>query len=340
MQVTDVVQQDVPFYASWIGTLDGNINADIRAMVSGYLIRKAYQDGKYVQQGDLLFEIDPRPFQATLDQATAQLVKTEHDVKRLTPLVAQNAVSQEELDDAIQARAAAQAQVDAARINLGFTRIVSPIDGIAAIAVPGLGDLVSPSSGPLTTVSQLDPIKVTFILGEQDYLAFIQKFLDGRAEQPYQLPDAELELILANDAVYPLKGKLVAADRQLDPRTGSIRMTGAFPNPQYLLRPGQFARIRAKIGVRQNALLVPQRAVTELQGSYQVAVVDADGKAGIRAVTLGERVGQLWVVTGGLQAGERVVAEGVQKVKNGLQVTVQPFVPAATNAAATAPSNG
>lgn len=327
VHVTEVVQRDVPVYAQWVGTLDGNINAEIRAMVSGYLVRQAYEDGKFVKKGDLLFEIDPRPFQAALDQARAQLVKTEHDVKRLTPLVAQNAVSQEELDDAIQGNAAAKAQVDAAEINLGFTRITSPIDGIASIAIPGLGSLVSPSSGPLTTVSQMDPIKVNFIVGEQDYLSYIKRYLEGQDVPKHGVPDMELELILANGMAYPQKGKLVAVDRQLDPKTGSIRLTGAFPNPDYLLRPGQFARIRAKIAVRQGALLVPQRAVTELQGSYQVAVVDADNKVGIRNVRVGDRDGTLWIVEQGLAAGEQVVAEGVQKVKNGLQVTVEPFAP-------------
>ena len=325
--VADAVRKDVPIYALWVGTLDGNINAEIRAMVSGYLIKQAYEDGKFVKKGDLLFEIDPRPFQAALDQARSQLVKTEQDVKRLTPLVAQNAVSQQELDNAIQAQAGAKAQVDAAEVNLGFTRIVSPIDGIAAIAIPGLGNLVSPSSGLLTTVSQLDPIKVNFIVGEQDYLRYIKRRLDGKETPGQTVLDMELDLILANGMTYAQKGKVVAVDRQLDPRTGSIRLTGAFPNPDSLLRPGQFARIRAKLGVHQGALLVPQRAVTELQGSYQVAVVDADSKVTVRTVEAGGRDGAMWIIEKGLSAGEKVVVEGVQKVKNGLQVTAQPFVP-------------
>ncbi len=334
VQVTDVVQKDVPMYGQWVGTLDGNINAEIRAMVSGYLIRQAYEDGKFVKKGDLLFEIDPRPFQAALDQARAQLVKNEQDVARLTPLAKQNAVSQQELDNAIQARAGAQAQVDAAEVNLGFTKITSPVDGIAAIAIPGLGNLVSPNSGPLTTVSQLDPIKVNFIVGEQEYLRYVEQFLDGNKPLSGEVFHAELALILASGTVYPQKGKVVAVDRQLDPRTGSIRLTGAFPNPEYLLRPGQFARVRAKIGVRQGALLVPQRAVTELQGSYQVAVVGADNKVTIRNVEMGPREGSMWIVAKGLNPGEKVVAEGVQKVKDGLLVTVQPFAPGAAAPAA------
>jgi membrane fusion protein, multidrug efflux system len=335
VQVTEVVQRDVPIHMQWVGTLDGNINAEIRAMVSGYLIRQAYEDGKFVREGDLLFEIDPRPFQATLDQAKAQLVKAEQDVARLTPLAAQNAVSQQELDNAVQARAGAKAQADAAEINLGFARITSPIDGIASIAIPGLGSLVSPSSGPLTTVSQVDPIKVNFIVGEQDYLAYVEKYLDGKEPPPHSVPDMELDLILANGTVYPQKGKVVAADRQLDPRTGSIRLTGTFPNPDRLLRPGQFARVRARMGAHPNALLVPQRAVTELQGTYQVAVVGADNTVSIRAVQAGARDGTMWIIEKGLNPGERVVVEGVQKVKNGQGVTVQPFAPDAA-----APSNG
>ncbi len=328
VQVVEVVQKDVPIFAQWVGTLDGNINADIRAMVSGYLIRQAYENGKFVKAGDLLFEIDPRPFQATLDQTKAHLTKTEQDVKRLTPLVKQNAVSQEALDDAIQANLAAKAQMDAAQINLDFTKITSPIDGIASIATPGLGDLVGPGYGPLTTVSQLDPIKVNFIVGEQGYLKFIRKFLEGETVPEHGLPEIELELILANGMSYPKKGKVMAADRQLDPRTGSIKLTGAFPNPDFLLRPGQFARIRARVGVETGALLVPSRAVTELQGCYQVAVVDNDNRVTIRNVDAGEQVDSMWIIRKGLNPGEKVVVEGVQKVKDGLLVTVQPFAPA------------
>lgn len=337
VQVVEVVQKDVPISAKWVGTLDGNINAEIRAMVSGYLTKQAYKDGQYVKAGDLLFEIDPRPFQATLDQAKAQLTKTEQDVKRLTPLVKQNAVSQEELDDAIQANLAAKAQVDAAQINLDFTKIASPIDGIAGIAVPGLGDLVGPSSGPLTTVSQMDPIKANFIVGEQGYLAYVRRFLEGGQAAPHGLPQIELQLILADGKPYPQPGKVIAADRQLDPRTGSIKMTGAFANPDYLLRPGQFARIRATMGVETGALLIPSRAVTELQGSFQVGVVGSDNRVTIRNVDAGAQVDSMWIIKKGLNPGDKVVAEGVQKVKDGLLVTVQPFAPggAAPAAAAT-----
>jgi membrane fusion protein, multidrug efflux system len=327
VQVTDVVQKDVPVYAYWVGTLDGSVNAEIRAMVSGYLIKQGYEDGRFVKKGDLLFELDSRPFQATLDQATAQLGKTEQNVKRLTPLVAQNAVSQQELDNAIQDNLAAKAQAEAAQINLGFTKITSPIDGIASIAVPGIGDLVSPSSGLLATVSQMDPIKVIFIVGEQDYLAYIKKYLEGEKRDSSKALSIELDLILANGMTYPQKGKVTAVDRQLDPRTGSIRFTGEFPNADRLLRPGQFARIRAKVNEKKGAYLVPQRAVMELQGMYQVAVVGADSKVTIRNVDVGEQDGSMWVVEKGLNPGDKVVAEGVQKVKDGLLVTVEPFKP-------------
>ena len=325
VQVTDVIQKDVPVYAFWVGTLDGSVNAEIRAMVSGYLLKQDYQDGTFVKKGDLLFELDPRPFQATLDQATAQQGKTEQAVKRLTPLLAQNAVSQQDLDNAIQDNLAAKAQADAARINLEFTKIASPIDGIASIAAPGIGDLVSPSSGALATVSQLDPIKVNFIVGEQDYLLAIKKYLDGEKRELNKIREMELQLILANGMTYSQKGNLTAVDRQLDPRTGSIRLTGEFPNPDRLLRPGQFARIRAKVDTKQGALLVPQRAVMELQGMYQVAVVGADNKVTIRAVEVGEQDGSMWIIEKGLKPGDKVVVEGVQKVKDGLEVTVQPF---------------
>ena len=334
VHVVDVEQRDVPVYAYWVGTLDGYVNAEIRAMVSGYLLKQNYEDGRFVKKGDLLFEIDPRPFQATLDQATAQLGKAEQDVKRLTPLVAQNAVSQQELDDATQSRLGAKAQVDAAQINLEFTKILSPIDGIASIASVQIGDLVSPSYGTLTTVSQMDPIKVNFIVGEQDYLEFIKKYLEGEKKPAEGMRNVELDLILANGMTYPQKGKVIAADRQLDPRTGSIRLSGAFPNPDYMLRPGQFARIRARIDVKKGAILVPQRAVTELQGMYQVAVVGADNKVTLRNVDVGDQDGSLWIIEKGLNPGDKVVAEGVQKVKDGLLVTVQPFKPGAVAPAA------
>lgn len=323
--VADVVQKDVPIYAYWVGTLDGSINAEIRAMVSGYLIKQDYKDGTFVKKGDLLFELDSRPFQATLDQALAQLGKTEQNVKRLTPLVAQKAMSQEELDDAVQDNLAAKAQVESAQINLGFTKIASPIDGIASIAAPGIGDLVSPSSGLLATVSQMDPIKVNFIVGEQDYLYYIKRFLEGEKPDASKAREMELELILGNGMTYPQKGKVTAVDRQLDTRTGSIRFAGEFPNTGRLLRPGQFARIRAKVTVKEGALLVPQRAVTQLQGMYQVAVVGADNKVTVRNVEVGEEDGSMWIVEKGLNPGDKVVVEGLQKVKDGLEVTVQPY---------------
>ncbi len=334
VQVTDVVQKDVPVYDEWVGTLDGSVNAEIRPMVTGYLLSQDYKDGTFVKKGDVLFEIDPRPFQAAYDKAVAAEQKSAENVKRLTPLAAQNAVSQQELDNATQDNLADKASVDAARINLEFTKITSPIDGVAGIASAQIGDLVSQGSAVLTTVSQMDPIKVNFVVGEQDYLAFIHQGLEGKKKEMAKKPETQLSLILANGMTYLESGKVTAADRQIDPRTGTIRLAGEFPNPDRLLRPGQFARVRAVVDMQKGALLVPQRAVMELQGSYQVAIVGADSKVTIRSVEVGEREGSMWIIKTGLNPGDKVVAEGVQKVKDGLEVTVQPFNPDAAAAPA------
>ena len=338
VEVVQVLQQDVPIYAEWIGTTDGLVNAKIRAQVSGYLLRQAYQEGTTVKKGALLFEIDPRPFRAALDQATAQLAmakaklgKTELDVKRYTPLAREKAISQQELDDAVQANLAAkggvqsaEAAVEQARLNLDFTRIVSPIDGIAGTAIVQLGDLVGPSTtSELTTVSTVNPIKVNFPISEQEYMDFVQsRERTGRRQSKGS--DMVLELILANGSVFPQPGKLSYADRQVDVKTGTIRVAALFPNPGDILRPGQYARVRALTETRQNALLVPQRSVTELQGGFQVAVVGPDNKVAIRNVKAGERLGSLWVIDEGLKPGERVVVEGVQKVKEGQTVIPKP----------------
>jgi membrane fusion protein (multidrug efflux system) len=333
VEVATVAQSDVPIYHDWIGVLDGFVNARIRAQVAGYLQTQNYKEGDPIKKGDLLFEIDSRPFKAALDQAKGQLAqadaklgKTELDVKRYGPLVKERAISQEEYDDAVQANLeakaavmAAKAQVEQAEVNLGFTRINSPIDGVASIANGQIGDLVGPNSGELTTVSTLDPIKVYYNVTEQAYINFTKLFTteSNRFERLRQL---ELELILADGAVYPLKGKIYAADRQVSLTTGALRIEALFPNPNYALRPGQFARVRVKFDLANGALLVPQKAVSELQGSYQVAVVDSDNKVHVQHVRVGERIGADWIIQEGLHPGQRVIVEGTQKVREGTVV--------------------
>jgi len=341
VEVATVTQADVPIYHDWIGVLDGFVNAHIRAQVTGYLQTQNYKEGDPIRKGDLLFEIDPRPFKATLDQAKGQLAqaearlgKTELDVKRYAPLVKDKAISQEEYDDAVQANletqaavVAAKAQVEQADVNLGFTRIISPIDGIASIANGQIGDLVGPASGDLTTVSTVDPIKVYYNVTEQAYINFAKLFTteSNRYERLRQL---EIELILADGAAYPLKGKIYAADRQISPTTGALRVAALFPNPNYALRPGQFGRIRVKFDLANGALLVPQKAVSELQGAYQVAVVDTDNKVHIQPVRVGERSGQMWIIQEGLHPGQRIVVEGIQKVREGTLVNATNAPPA------------
>lgn len=330
VEVVQVVQKDVPIISEWIGTTEGMVNATIRAQVTGYLMNQNYKEGSFVKKGDLLFEIDPRPFKAALDQAEGQLAqararlgKTELDVKRYTPLARESAISQQELDDAIQANLAAragiqsaQAAVEQAKLNLGFTRITSPINGIAGSANAQIGDLVGPGQGgALTTVSTVDPIKVTFPISEQEYMAAAQKIAKGEDRGPEA--GMELELILADGNVFPQKGKFLFADRQVDVRTGTIRISAVFPNPGNILRPGQYARARAQTKVRNNALLIPQRSVSEMQGVYQVAVLGPEDKIQIRPVKMAERVGPLWVVEEGLKPGEIIVVEGIQKVREG-----------------------
>src|SRR5580658_6303288 len=302
VEVTAATKADVPVYHEWVGTLDGLVNATIRAQVTGYLLTQDYREGDAIKKGDLLFQIDPRPFQAVLDQAKGQLAqaeahqgKTELDVKRYTPLVKQKAISQEEYDDAVQANLeakaavlSAQAQVEQAKLNLGFTSITSPIDGIASIAKGQIGDLVGPATGELTTVSTIDPIKAYYNVTEQAYLNFAKVFLteSGRTERLKQL---EIQLLLADGTIYPKIGSIYAPDREIGPTTGALRLEARFPNPENTLRPGEFVRVRVKFDTKHGALLVPQRAVSELQGAYQVAVVDADNKIHIQPVHVGER---------------------------------------------------
>src|SRR5437667_2272110 len=309
VEVTTVTQADVPLYHEWIGVLDGLVNAHIRAQVTGYLVSQNYREGDPIKKGDLLFEIDRRPFQAALDQAKGQLAqaearlgKTELGVKRYAPLVKDKAISQEEYDDAVQANlearaavVAAKAQVEQADLNLGFTRIISPIDGIASIANGQIGDLVGPTTGELTTVSTVDPIKAYYNVTEQAYINFTKIFAT-ESDRYARLGQLEIQLILADGATYPLKGKIYAADRQLRPTTGALRIAALFPNPNFALRPGEFGRVRVKFELASVALLVPQRAVMELQGSYQVAVVETDNKVHIQPVRLDEPNGTQWLM--------------------------------------------
>lgn len=334
--VTSVSQRDVPVTQTWVASLHGFVDAQIRAQVSGYLMQQDYRDGGIVKKGDLLFEIDPRPFraalavtQAQLKQAEAQLGKTEQDVKRYGPLAKNQAISQQEYDDAVQVNLAAQAQVaasraavDQAQLNLDFTRITSPVDGVAGIVQAQVGDLVGPGTGILTSVSTVDPMRVYFPISEQSYLDF-------RTDHPGAMeeftPDIRLELILSNGSVYPFPGKFYAADREIDPNTGTLQIAALFPNPQNLLRPGQYGRIRAVVRTIKGALLVPQRALTELQGGYQIAVVDETNHAHFRVVKAGPQISTDVVVDGNLRPGERVIVEGFQKVQEGLAVQPLPY---------------
>ena len=335
VEVATVVQKDVPIFSEWVATLDGYVNAQIQPEVTGYIIRQNYKEGSFVRKGQLLFQIDPRPFQALLDQANAQLAqtqaqlaKTQMDVDRDTPLAQAHAIAQSQLDNDIQANRAgaaavkaAEAQVEQAHLNLGFTDVTSPIDGMVGIAQVQIGNLVNPTTA-LTSVSQINPIKAYFSLSEQEYIHFADRInADTQKEIPSNGPP--FELILADGSTYPHKGIGLLANRQVDTATGSIQIVCSFPNPQNLLRPGQFGRLRAAPEIRHGALLVPQKAVSELQGNYQVAVVGTDNKVSIRAVKVGDRVGPMWIVEGGVIQGEQVVVEGLQKVQNGATVKIK-----------------
>ena len=378
VEVAEVIQKDVPVYSEWVATLDGLVNATIRAQVQGYLIKQNYREGDFVHKGQVLFEIDPREFRAAVEQAKAVLnqakgavdqtkaalekAKAEVNVqearwttaninlKRIKPLAEQNAVSQKDLDDAIgmelstrssveAAKAgvgvaqanivAAQAQVlgaqaalEKAQLNLSFTKITSPIEGVAGIAKAQIGNLVGPGSQEeLTTISKIHPIKCYIAASEQEYMRaaeIARKMQPGRGKIP-------LELILSDGSTYPKKGEFAFADRQVDVQTGTIKVASMFPNPQNLLRPGMFSRVRAEIGIKKGALVIPQQAVSDVQGRYLVAVVSPENKVAIKPVKVGQRFGQLWVIEEGLQAGEKVVAEGIQKVREGVVVNPKPF---------------
>ena len=379
VEVATVEQKDVPIYSEWIGTLDGMVNAEIKSQVTGYLLNKNYAEGSFVRKGQLMFEIDPRPFQAAVEQAKGDLAKsqgqlgqaeaqllqtqaqlaqaqanqgkTQLDVDRYTLLVKSGVITKQDYDNAVQANLAALAQVKAAEaviktaragiesarsqikaseaalktaeINLSFTRIVAPIDGIAGIATVQVGNLVNlnnPNSPPLTTVSTVDPIKVYFTAGEQDYQRYIKSSLISGARGKL-----ELELILSDGTTYPQKGQFYMADRSVDQKTGAIKLAGLFPNQGNILRPGEYGRVRAVTSLKEGALVIPQRAVTELQGRYNVAVVGSDNKVSIREVKVGDRVGSMWIIEEGLKAGESVVAEGTQKVRPDTAVIPKPF---------------
>jgi len=358
VDVVEVEQRDVSVTKSWVATLDGSVNAQIRAQVSGYLLRQEYNNGDFVRKGTPLFQIDPKPFQAVLDQAKAnldqtygnlqeaqaKLGKTELDVARYTPLAKENAISQQELDDAVQANLAAKAQVESvkaaieaakaavntAQLNLGFTSIVSPIDGVTAIATAQVGDLVGPQTPALTAVSTVDPILVNFTPTEQEYLNAMRVTGGSEEEIKHRLV---FELTLADGSVYPSKGYLFAINREVDVRTGAVLVQAKFPNPGNTLRPGGFGRVSTVTRIQQGALLVPARAVSELQGGYLVAVVGADNKVSLRPVKIGAQTGTMWIIAEGLKPGERVIVEGGQKVRDGMVVNPKPFQekPAGTN---------
>lgn len=335
VEVASVVQKDVPIYSEWVATLDGYVNAQIQPQVTGYVIRQTYKEGSFVRKGQILFQIDPRPFQALLDQANAQLAqaqaqlgKTQMDVDRDTPLAKERAIAQSQLDNDIQANRAAkaavkaaEAQVEQAKLNLEFTDVKSLVDGISGIAQVQIGNLVNPTT-VLTTVSQINPIKAYFSISEQEYIHFADRI---NAETQKDIPSnaPPFDLILADGSVYPHKGIGLLTNRQVDVTTGSIQVVCSFPNPQNFLRPGQFGRLQAAPEIRHAALLVPQKAVSELQGSYQLAVVGLGNKVSIRAVTVGDRVGPLWIVESGVKAGELVVVEGLQKLRNGATVKIK-----------------
>jgi RND family efflux transporter MFP subunit len=381
VEVVQVIQKDVPVYREWIGTLDGMVNAEIKAQVTGYLLKQVYTEGSEVTAGQPLFEIDPRPFRAALDQAKATLAqgegrlaeangqlleaqaqvlrseanqgRTQLDVNRYTPLAKAGGVTEQDLDNAVQANLAAKAEVEAAKakvetgkasivsakaavaagkaavvtaeLNLGFTKIVSPIAGIAGVANAQIGNLVNAGGDRLTTVSTMDPIKVYFTASEQAYLSYLRAH-PSPTEREARRVQLDLELVLADGNVYPRRGRILFVDREVDPKTGAIRLAGVFPNPANELRPGQYGRVRAILEIRKNALLVPQRSVIELQGGYQVAVVGSGNKVSIRSVMVGDRSGPMWVIEEGLKPGETVIAEGLQRVRPNIVVDPKPFV--------------
>jgi membrane fusion protein (multidrug efflux system) len=349
--VTTVQPRDVPRVLERVATLDGFINANINAQVQGYIISRDYKEGSVVKKGDLLFQIDPRPFEAAVAQAKATLAKDQAnqakgdaDEKRALDLFNKKVISDQERDTAIAAAGSSRANVQADEaavkqtdLNLGYTKIAAPIDGVAAIANAQVGDLVGPSTGLLTTVSQIDPIKAIVTAGEGPFTDFVSRHPDADERQQY-VNSLEFELILGNGNVYPHKGKFYALDRNLDTKTGSIRYEVTFPNPGNILRPGQFGKVRFVADMKKGAMVIPQEAVNELQGNYQVVVVDADNKAHIRPIKMGERIGALWEVTDGLKPGDKVIVQGWQKVREGSPITVKEWTPPAAQSPSPEPS--
>jgi len=329
--VASVIQKDVPIHQEWVGSMVGNVDADIRPKVDGFLLRRLYNEGTFVKKDQAMFQLDPRQTQAAVDQAQGNLeqaraahTQAQIDVRRYTPLVAQKAVSQAELDKAISTERATSAQMDAAqaaldnaKLNRGWTTVASPISGVAGIAKVGVGDLMTPNT-VMATVSSVDPIYVDFNISEQDYLRFA-KTQTGRTA------GATLQLFLGDGSEYPRPGRALLVNREVDLRTGTIQVRAEFPNPGNVLRPGQYARVRAVAEERKGALLIPQRAVSELQGIYQVGVVGADNKVAIKPVKPGPQVGNMWVIESGLQVGDRVVVDGLQRLRDGMTVAPTPF---------------
>jgi membrane fusion protein (multidrug efflux system) len=338
--VTTVKPQDVPRVLERVATLDGFINANINAQVQGYIVSRDYQEGSVVKKGDLLFQIDPRPFEAALAQAKGTLardkanqVKADADEKRAMDLFKKKVISDQERDTATAAAASTRANVEAdeaavkqAEINLSYTKIIAPIDGVTGFANNQVGDLVGPSTGPLTTMSQIDPIKAVVTAGEGPFTDFVSRHPDATERNAY-VKTLEFDLILGNGEVYPKKGKFYALDRNIDTRTGSIRYYVTFPNPGNILRPGQFGNVRFVADIKKGAMVIPQEAVNELQGSYQVAVVDENNKVSIRPVKMGERIGAMWEVTEGLKPGDKVVVQGLQKAREGSTVAAKDWTP-------------
>jgi membrane fusion protein (multidrug efflux system) len=329
--VTPAIQRDVPIHQEWVGTMAGNVDADIRPKVEGFLLARLYTEGSYVAKGTPIFRLDGRQARAAVEQAEGNLAlahaalgQAEIDVRRYTPLVAKKAVSQAELDKALSSESAAKAGVDAhqaavdnAKLNLGWTTVTSPISGIAGISKVQVGDLMTPTT-TMTTISSVNPIYVDVNVAEQDYLRFVREKTGRSAGQ-------NLQLILGDGTVYAHRGRALFVNREVDSRTGTIQVRGEFPNPGNVLRPGQYARIRAVTELRKSAILIPQQAVSELQGVYQIGVVGADNKVTIKTVKLGPQFGDMWVVESGLAAGENVVVDGLQRIKTGMTVAPAPF---------------
>jgi membrane fusion protein (multidrug efflux system) len=340
--VTAAIQKDVPIHQEWVGTMLGNVDADIRPKVDGFLLSRLYTEGSYIEKGAPMFQLDKRQAQAAVEQAQGNLERAravlgqaQIDVRRYTPLVAQKAISQAELDKALSMETAGKAGVDAnqavldnANLNLGWTTVASPISGIAGVSKVQIGDLMTPIT-VMTTISSVNPIYVDISIAEQDYIRFVREKTGRSAGQ-------DLELILGDGTVYPRRGHALFVNREVDSRTGTIQVRGEFPNPGNVLRPGQYARIRAVTEFRKSAVLIPQQAVSELQGVYQVGVVGADNKVTIRAVKLGPQSGDMWVVESGLQAGDNVVIDGLQRIKTGMTVVPTPF----KNTQGTTPTGG